>query len=118
MRTLRALLASSPLWVASLAAAQVAGGLSCAESMPELPRIGINALFYDNGKRLCASVQADPAEFPCLRIGKVYVGQPRAEIERELGAPKQSLDGRDGRSSTQLYVVALDSVTEANYGVE
>jgi len=52
----------------------------------------------------------DGTPAPCLRIGEVYVGEGRADVERTLGAPKQSVP-RDNGAVAYVYVVFFDRTT-------
>ena len=55
----------------------------------------------------------------CLRVGWVYVGEPRADLERVLGAPWQTVPTQGG-GSAHVYLVFQDTVrrTGAYYVVE
>jgi len=97
--------------------------LTCLTSGETLPSIGAYSLFFDAGQVLCVApdVDGDGTYVPCLRIGEVHVGQPRAAVEERLGLPFRTFEPRLPQfSSTAAYLVFRDSVEHraAYYVVE
>lgn len=110
------------LSAASTAGAQTTSLGSCVESSETGPRVGLYDLVEDGGRRLCVapSEDADGTVVPCLRIGRVYVGQVRADVHRVLGDPWRRLGPREQRIATDVYLVFRDTVRDrgAYYVIE
>lgn len=91
--------------------------LRCRPAGENLPSVGMYGLFFDNGRRLCVAAKedGDGTLVPCLRIGWTFVGQVRADVERELGTPWRTLG-----AASYAYLVYRDSTGQrgAYYIVE
>ncbi len=96
--------------------------LACRNSRESSPSVGVYTFFLDSEKIFCVapSDDADDTDVPCLRIGRVHVGQSRASVEELLGAPFQQFPERIPGLSTNAYWVLRDSIagTGTYYVVE
>jgi hypothetical protein len=96
--------------------------LACRPSGEHTPKVGLYGFVHDNGRRLCVAPKddADGTDVPCLRVGRGYVGQERADVEEHLGEPWQELESRLPGLSMIAYLVFRDSAsaTGAYYVVE
>ncbi len=94
--------------------------LRCLGGGDSIPSVGLYSLVVDKDRRLCVATkeEGDGTLIPCLRVGRVYVGQLRAEVEIELGQPWQAVEGQP--TPTYAYPVFRDSTsrTGAYYIVE
>jgi tetratricopeptide (TPR) repeat protein len=97
--------------------------LACREAGNGQPRIGVYALFASRAdgaepaereELLCASATEDGDDSirPCLRIGRVHVGQRRAEVEQRLGPPFLEVPGPAG-DPAYAYLVFANRATAA-----
>jgi tetratricopeptide (TPR) repeat protein len=102
--------------------------LACREAGNGQPRIGVYALFANRAdgaepaereQLLCASATEDGDDSirPCLRIGRVHVGQRRAEVEQRLGAPFLEVPGPAGAPAYAYLVFANQATATGAYYV-
>lgn len=102
--------------------------LACRETGVGLPRVGVYALFASRAEGsepaereqlMCAAAaEDDDASIrPCLRIGRIHVGQRRAEVEQRLGAPFLEVPGPDGQPAYAYLVFANEATTTGAYYV-
>lgn len=87
--------------------------LVCQSTRESLPSMGVYGFFYDADQTFCVAPRddADGTDVPCLRIGRVYVGQRREAVENVLGDPFRDLGTSRAGFSTSAYLVADDSST-------
>jgi tetratricopeptide (TPR) repeat protein len=102
--------------------------LACREAGNGKPRIGVYALFADRAagsepaereQLLCASATEDGDDSirPCLRIGRIHVGQRRAEVEQRLGPPFLEVPGPTGDPAYAHLVFANEATAAGAYYV-
>jgi tetratricopeptide (TPR) repeat protein len=102
--------------------------LGCREAGVGLPRVGVYALFASRAdgsepaqreQLMCASAteDGDASIRPCLRIGRIHIGQRRAEVEQRLGAPFLEVPGPDGQPAYAYLVYANEATTTGAYYV-
>src|SRR5690348_4291804 len=86
------------------------------------PCIGAYSFARDTGRVRCVAPREDRDStfIPCLRIGWVYVGEPRREVEATLGTPWQAVTDPGADYSAFAYLVYQDTVRDrsAYYIVE
>lgn len=103
-------------WVPSVLSAQgTVHALACEDSSDSLPSVGAYCFFFDSDQTYCVSpgVDADGTDVPCLRIGRVHVGQTRESVEAHLGSPFQDFPPRLPGLSMSAYWVFRDTVSHA-----
>ena len=91
--------------------------LQCITGGDSVPSVGVYDFVFDNTRTLCVAPKedADGTLMPCLRIGRIYIGQARDEVEKETGSP-----GRAFGDAGYAYLVYRDTIAEegAYYAVE
>jgi hypothetical protein len=94
-----------------LLAQDASRSLVCEASSESGASVGIYSFLYDVGQLMCVAPRddADGTDVPCLRIGRVYVGQRREAVENVLGDPFRDLGTSRAGFSTSAYLVADDS---------
>jgi hypothetical protein len=104
------------------------GSLACRATGVGLPHVGVYALFAnrpagegpaEGEELLCVSppADADASIRPCLRIGKVHVGQRIGEVEARLGPPSLDVTGPDGTPAYAYLVFADQAAATGAYYV-
>gem|GEM_PF-4084830 len=94
-----------------LAAQNASRPLACEGTSDSGASVGIYSLLYDLEDIMCLAPrgEADGTLVPCLRIGRVYVGQARDATERVLGTPYRDLGISDSGFTTMAYLASGDS---------
>jgi len=92
--------------------------LACRPAADTLPPVGAYSFFRQGATVRCVAPRGDDDETvaPCLRVGEVYVGERRDEVEGTLGAPQRSLPQRNG-TVAYMYLVFFDGSQRGAYYV-